>query len=467
MSRVERDHLGEMELPDNAYYGVQTKRAMINFPVSGLRASKDLVRAYVQIKASAALVNMKLGMLDEARGNAIVMAADDILLGLHADQFPVDVYQAGAGTSLNMNVNEVLANLALQKMGWPSGTYDRLSPNDHVNMGQSTNDTFPTACHIAIDRTAEFLLLVLSDLEAELLAKSVQLADVVKPGRTHLMDALPVTLGQEFGGYAMAVQRARERISRCREDLLELPIGGTAVGTGANSDPQFRGMMIDVLSKGCGRPFRPSRDGFEALQSRSQMVAYSSSLKELAIELIRIANDLRLLSSGPTAGIGEIELPAVQPGSSIMPGKVNPVMAECLNMVCFQVIGNDTAVTMAAQAGQLELNVMTPLMVHNILSSQDMLINYLPVFTARCLVDLTADPDRCRNTMMRGPILATFLNRRIGYLRAADVVDEALRTGEKVPDIAVRKGYLTQEEADQLFDPKAMTVPRYLQEGGG
>jgi aspartate ammonia-lyase len=343
--------------------------------------------------------------------------------------------------------------------------YDKLSPNDHVNMGQSTNDTYPTACHIAIDRSAERLLLVVSDLEAELLAKSVQFADLAKPGRTHMMDALPVTLGQEFGAYAMAMQRARERISRSRVDLLELPIGGTAVGTGANSHPEFRALVLDILSKRCGRPFRPARNGFEALQSRSQMAAHSSSLKELAIELVRIANDLRLLSSGPTTGLGEIDLPAVQPGSSIMPGKVNPVLAECLDMVCFQIIGNDTAVTMAAQAGQLELNVMTPLMVHNILSSQEMLINYLPVFTARCIVDLSADAEKCRKMAMKEPILATLLNQRIGYMRAADVVDEALRTGEEIPAIAVRKGYITEAEAKEMFDLKAMTRPRYQKEG--
>jgi len=465
MSRTEKDHLGELELPDDAYYGVQTKRAMINFPVSGLRASKDLVTAYVQIKAAAALANMKLGVLDEKRGSAIVKAAEEVLMGLHADQFPVDVYQAGAGTSFNMNVNEVLANLALEKMGWQKGMYDRLSPNDHVNMGQSTNDTYPTACHIAIDRSAERLLLVVSDLEAELLAKSVQFADVVKPGRTHLMDALPVTLGQEFGAYAMAMRRARERISRSREDLLELPIGGTAVGTGANSHPGFRTMVLDILAMRCGRPYRPARNGFEALQSRSQMAAHSSGLKELATELIRIANDLRLLSSGPTTGLGEIVLPAVQPGSSIMPGKVNPVMAECLDMVCFQIIGNDMAVTMAAQAGQLELNVMTPLMVHNILSSQEMLVSYLPVFTARCVVDLSADEEKCRRTVMSEPILATFLNQKIGYMRAADVVDEALRTGEEIPTIALRKGYITEAEANEMFDLRTMTRPRYLKEG--
>jgi aspartate ammonia-lyase len=463
MSRKERDHLGELELPDEAYYGIQTLRAVHNFPVSGLRSPPELVRAYVLLKKASAMANMGLGELDADRGTAIVEAADKVLQGECMDDFVVDVFQAGAGTSFNMNINEVLANVALESMGRGKGDYGYLSPNDHVNMAQSTNDTYPTAAHMAVIDISDRLAEVLEGLEAALEAKAAELIIVRKSGRTHLMDALPVTLGQEFGAYAAAIRRAGARVVQRRDDLLEVPIGGTATGTGANSRPEYRGKVIGILSALTGRQFKAASDSFEALQSRSQLVAYSSALKELAIELVRIANDLRLLGSGPTTGLAEIELPAVQPGSSIMPGKVNPVMAECLDMIGFQVIGNDTAVMLAGQAGQLELNVMVPIMAFNILGSQRLLVNFLPVFIERCIRGIAADGPRCQEYLERNPMLATLLVSRIGYLKAAELADEARRTGRSVSRLAVQKGIITQVEAARLFDSDAMTSVRFSQ----
>ena len=463
MSRKERDHLGELELPDEVYYGIQTLRAVHNFPVSGLRSPPELVQAYVLLKKASAMANMGLGVLDAERGAAIVEAADKVLQGERMDDFVVDVFQAGAGTSFNMNVNEVLANVALESMGRGKGDYGYLSPNDHVNMAQSTNDTYPTAAHMAVIDMSDMLAEVLERLGAALKAKAAELSTVRKSGRTHLMDALPVTLGQEFGAYAAAVRRAGARIAQRRDDLLEVPIGGTATGTGANSRLEYRGKVIGVLSALTGRQFKAASDSFEALQSRSQLVAYSSALKELAIELVRIANDLRLLGSGPTTGLAEIELPAVQPGSSIMPGKVNPVLAECLDMIGFQVIGNDTTVMLAGQAGQLELNVMAPIMAFNILGSQRLLVNFLPVFTERCISGIAADGPRCQEYLEHNPMLATLLVSRIGYLKAAELADEARRTGRSVSRLAVQKGIITQEEAAQLFDSDAITSVRFSQ----
>jgi len=462
MTRKEKDHLGELELPDEAYYGIQTLRAVRNFPVSGLRSPPELVRAYVILKKAAAMANMRLGDLDLERGKAITEAADIVFAGWHMDQFVVDVFQAGAGTSFNMNVNEVLANIALERLGRSKGDYGHLSPNDHLNLSQSTNDTYPTAAHMAIIDLSEGLAKVLEDLHSALESKSSEFNSVHKSGRTHLMDALPVTLGQEFEAYAAAVRRARSRIEQRCDDLLEVPLGGTATGTGANSRPEYRGEVIAIVSALTGRKYRPALDSFEALQSRAQMVAYSSSLRELALELVRIANDIRLLGSGPTAGLAEIELPAVQPGSSIMPGKVNPVMAECLDMIGFQVIGSDTVVMLAGQAGQLELNVMAPSMAFNVLLSQRLLVNFIPVFTERCVRGIVADEARCKGYLEYNPILATLLTSRIGYLKAADLADEARRTGQPILRLAVQAGIISKEEADRLFDPEGMTRVRFL-----
>jgi aspartate ammonia-lyase len=443
-----------MEIPENAYYGIQTQRALCNFPVSGHRARPEFVRAYILVKKAATLANMELGDLDKERGNAIIAAADEVLAGVaekYSTQFPVDVFQAGAGTSFNMNINEVLANRALELLGKHKGDYGFLSPNDHVNKSQSTNDTFPTASYIAIFFEASRLLYALSSLSDAFLEKAEEFSEIPKSGRTHLMDALPVTLGDEFGAYSTALLKALRRIKERRDDLLEIPLGGTATGTGANTPPGYRELVISKLSELCELPFRKADNSFEALQSRAQLAAFSGALRELALELIRIANDLRLLNAGPTTGISEIELPPVQPGSSMMPGKYNPVMAECLNMIGFQIVGNDTAVALAAQAGQLELNVMTPVMNFNILGSISLLTNYLPAFQERCVKGIKAREDRCREHLDLNPILVTFLTPKIGYLKAAEIAKEALDKKTSVKEIVVRKGILSKKEADELL----------------
>jgi aspartate ammonia-lyase len=453
MTRTEKDSLGSKEIPDIAYYGIQTARAVENFPVSGERERPELVRAYVLVKKAAALANLELGALDRGRGEAIIRAADEVLDGKLADQFVVDVFQAGAGTSFNMNVNEVLANRALEILGHRKGDYARLSPNDQANMAQSTNDTFPTASHLAVLEASRILLQNLSSLADAFRRNGEEFARLAKPGRTHLMDALPVTLGAEFDAYATAVERSAEWIRQRRGDLREIALGGTATGTGANTPEGYRAKVIGILSGLSGEELQPARNGFEALQSLAPLGAFSGSLRELSLELGRIANDLRLLGSGPTSGFAEIELPAVQPGSSIMAGKVNPVLAECLNMVCFQVVGADTTVALAVQAGQLELNVMTPVVTRNILSSIALLNNFLPVFTVRCVEGIRADADRCRALAERNPAMATLLSPKIGYLEASKLASEARERDLSVAELAVMKGILTKEEAEELLDP--------------
>jgi aspartate ammonia-lyase len=466
MMRMERDSLGEREVPAEAYYGIQTLRAVENFPVSGRRERPELIGAYTLVKKAAAQANMALGILDRQRGGAIVAAADEILAGTFADQFPVDIFQAGAGTSFNMNVNEVIANRALEHLGRKRGDYAFLSPNDHVNLSQSTNDTFPSAGHIAIIREADRLNAVLIDLAAALRRKGDEFAGVPKTGRTHLMDAIPVMLGDEFYAYSTAVSRSTERIRERRDDLLELAIGGTATGTGANTPPGYRELVIGNLRTLTGLELIPARNSFEALQSLALIGAFSGSLREFSLELIRIANDLRLMNSGPGAGPDEIQLPPVQPGSSIMPGKVNPVMAECADMIAFQVIGNDTAVAMAVQAGQFELNVMAPVIVHNILESISLFTHYLPVFTLHCIDGIEANRDRLRERVGSNPILATLLTGRIGYLKAAELARESMQRHRTIQDLAVEKGILTAEEAETIFDLQALARNRYREEKG-
>ncbi len=462
MMRQERDPLGIRDVPAEAYYGIQTMRAMENFPVSGLREPPELIAAYAVIKKAAALTNMELGVLDLQRGRAIVTAADEILAGKFADQFPVDIYQAGAGTSFNMNMNEVIANRALEFLGKHRGDYEFLSPNDHVNRAQSTNDTFPTASHIAIIRGALSLDTVLADLAGALQKKGVAFALLPKTGRTHLMDAIPIMLGDEFSAYSAAVDRAAGRIRQRRDDLLEVAIGGTATGNGATTPAGYREKVIYTLRSLTGLDLIPARNSFEVLQSLSQMGAFSGSLKELSLELIRIANDLRLLSSGPVSGLDEIILPPVQPGSSIMPGKVNPVMAECADMIAFQIIGNDTAVSMAVQAGQLELNVMAPVIVHNILQSISLLTHYLPVFTLQCIEGIEVHKDRLVMNAGTNPVLATLLTQKIGYQRAAEIAEESRVNHTAVRDLAVEKGILTADEADALFNLQTIAGNRYV-----
>jgi aspartate ammonia-lyase len=454
--RLEKDSMGKRGVPDDAYYGVQTMRALANFPVSGRRERPELVRAYAMIKFAAARTNIKLGVLDGEKGKAIERAAKRVMDGDLADQFPVDVFQAGAGTSFNMNINEVIANVALETLGRKKGDYAFISPNDHVNRGQSTNDTFPTASHIAAAWMLGTLFERLIDLEKTLDRKSNDFKDVMKSGRTHLMDALPVTLGGEFQAYASAIAASRRRLEQRYDDLMPIPLGGTAVGTGMNAHPEFASMAISELARISKLPLTEMSDKSLGLQSRSPLLGISSALRELAVELGRIANDLRLMASGPTTGLGEIALPEVQPGSSIMPGKSNPVMAECLNMICYELIGNDLAITLASQAGQLELNVMTPLITHKVLDSLSLLNNYLPSFGERCLRGIIANEERCSMWLNRNPILITHLAPRIGYLKAAEIAKEAMSSGRDIIDLIVDEKIMSRKEAEKVLDPTEM-----------
>jgi len=451
-TRTEVDSLGKRQVPKNVYYGIQTLRAVENFPVSGLKAPIVFVYAFVQVKKAAALANVQVCWLDKTVGDAIVKACDEVLAGKLLDQFVVDVFQAGAGTSFNMNVNEVLANRALELLGKERGDYKSISPNDHVNMAQSTNDTYPTALHVAALLALEPLLVALVDLSDAFGNLSHKHAGVVKSGRTHLQDALPVTIGQEFGAYAVAIDKARAQLKERSRSLEELALGGTAVGTGVNAHAGFAKIAVAELAKMTGFSLKAASNSFEALQSRSAVASVSSALKELALELIRIANDLRFLSSGPTTGLAEITLPAVQPGSSIMPGKVNPVMAECLNMVAYQVVGNDLTVSLAVQAGQLELNVMMPAMMHNLLGSIQLLSNYLPVFTKKCVENITVDAERCAGYVEKNPSLAVFLSPCIGYLEAAKIAKQALEEKRSVKEVALEKGVLKPSQAKEIFE---------------
>jgi aspartate ammonia-lyase len=461
MMREEEDSLGKKEIPDSAYYGVQTMRAIENFTVTGRTASPQFIRAYIYVKKAAAMANIDLGVLNKEKGLAILEATDEILDGKLSDQFPIDLFQAGAGTSFNMNINEVIANRALEILGRNKGEYDYLNPNDHVNISQSSNDTFPTASHIAIIMEADILYRVLTNFTKSLELKGDKFLSIPKSGRTHLMDAMPVTLGDEFKAYSTVINRAKNRIQERRNDLLEIAIGGTATGTGVNTPLNYRKTVIENLSEMTSLNLKPAENSYEALQSRSQMLAFSGSLRELAVDLIKIANDLRLMGSGPTSGLAEIVLPPVQPGSSIMPGKVNPVMAECLNMVSFQIIGNDTTVSLAAQSGQLELNVMTPVMISNIMESLSMLNNYIPNFQDRCIEGIEVDEERLNSIVEMNPSLITLLSPKIGYLKAAEISKESLEKKQSIRDLVIMKGILSVDEADKLFNLTNISKNRY------
>ena len=453
-TRIEVDPLGEKAIPKNAYYGIQTARAVENFPVSGVKAPIQIIKAYVYIKKAAATANMQVGWLDKKIGGAIVQACDEVLEGKLVDQFVVDVFQAGAGTSFNMNTNEVLANRALEILGKQKGDYKSVSPNDHVNMGQSTNDTYPTALHVSVLMALQPLLTALDGLSEAFGELAKKNAHVLKSGRTHLQDAVPVTVGQEFSAYASAIANAAVELRRRQENLYSVALGGTATGTGANTHPEYKKRAVAELAKLTGFPLKPAANNFEALQSHRAAQTVSSGLKELALELIRIANDLRLLASGPTTGLNEITLPPVQPGSSIMPGKVNPVMAECLDMVAYQVVGNDLAVGLAVQAGQMELNVMTPAIAYNMLFSIQILSNYLPVFTERCVKGITVDEKRCEQYLEKNPSLATLLAPKIGYLEAAKIAKQAQAENRTVKEVALEKGVVSRAELERIFSRK-------------
>jgi len=457
--RIEKDSLGDREIPADAYYGVQTHRAIENFPISGIKPKSAYVEATVHIKRAAALVNQGLGLLDEKKANAIVQAADEVLAGKLREWFVVDVYQAGAGTSHNMNTNEVLANRAIELMGGKKGEYSMLSPNDDVNMAQSTNDVCPTAIRIGALLDVRQLMPVLERLEKELSAKGKEFDVIVKSGRTHLMDAVPVRLGQEFTAYAVNVKKHIQAISRAADSLKELGIGGTATGTGLNAHPKYRQKMVEELSKSIGMKFIMAEDYFEAMQSLRPMVELSSALRNFAQDFSRICNDIRLLGSGPKTGLLEINLPAVQPGSSIMPGKVNPSMIEMMNMVCFQVIGCDTTVLMAAQAGQLELNVMMPVVAFNLLHEIEILTTATDVVIRFCIRGLTANAERCQAYAENSTSVVTVLNPHIGYMKAAEIAKEYLKSGKPIRQLVLEKGLMTQEQLDKVFDLRGMTEP--------
>ena len=454
--RVEEDSLGTREVPDEAYYGIQTLRAVENFPVSGLLPSPHLVRSYALLKEACARANAELGAIDEPRAKAIRQAAREIADGRFRDQFRVDVFQAGAGTSLHMNVNEVIANRALEIMGLPRGRYSELSPNDHVNRGQSTNDTFPSASQVAVLFALHDLRAAVGALSSSLRRKGAEFARIPKAGRTHLKDAMPVTLGAEFTAYASALDHVLETMPSVERALAELPLGGSAVGSGINSKPGFRNLSVRYYAELAKLPLTPARDPFESMQSRWPLGAASGFVRALAAELVRIANDLRLLSSGPATGFDEIRLPEIQPGSSIMPGKVNPSAAECLDMVAFHVLGADQATVLAIQAGQLEINVMMPLATHEILESARLLTNYLPVFARTCVDGITPHLPSMERFLMESTALATILTPRFGYLKVAELIHEVQRTGRPIAEILVREKLLTAEEVAALLGPDAL-----------
>ena len=455
--RTERDPLGELPVPADAYYGVQTQRAIENFPISGLRAPADLVVATILVKKAAAEANAALGRLDRDIAAAILDAADEILSGRLRDQFVVDVYQAGAGTSHNMNANEVLANRAGEILGEPRGTYRRVHPNDHVNMGQSTNDVFPTATRLALLLGAALLGANAHVLAESLAHKADEFADVLKTGRTHLQDAVPITLGQEFSGYADCVRRGAEDVAHAGEQLEELNIGATAVGTSLNAGDEYRRLVVRNLARYTDLPLKPASNLFRVTQSMGDVLAYSSAMRRLAVEVGKIASDLRLLSMGPRAGISEISLPAVQPGSSIMPGKVNPSVPEMVNQVCFQVVGCDTTVAIACEAGQLELNVMMPVIAWNALHASTILRESMKVFRHRCVDGIAADRTRARDLLERSTASATALSPYIGYAATADIAKESVKTGRSIRELVLERGLVDATRLDDILSLNSMT----------
>lgn len=457
--RIERDSLGDVQVPSDAYWGSQAERSRQLFQISGLTEHPAMIDAFVRVKRACAIVNTDLGLLDRAVGDAIVKAADEVLGGKMRDQFPVDVFHMGAGTSFNMNVNEVLANRASEILGGEKGTYERVNPNDHVNYGQSTNDTFPTSMRVMARCMMEPLFEQVDRLADALEAKGREFDGVLKSGRTHLQDAVPVRLGQEFAAYGASVRKSRRWLEHAAFELEELGLGGSAAGTGMNTHPEYRFKAIEILAKDTGIPFRAADDMREAMQSQLCMAALASGLRVFCLELTRITNDLRLMCSGPLTGLAEIVLPAVQPGSSIMPGKVNPSMAENMNLVLFQVLGQCQALDYCVQAGQLELNVMMPSMVFSAQFSLQILANTLATYTDNCIVGIVANVDRCRHYAETSPSLATALNAHIGYKQAAEVVKTALKEGKTIPAVVREAGLLDEATLTAALDPALLTEP--------
>ena len=463
--RIERDPLGSKPVPEEAYYGIQTARALENFPISGLHAPAELVTATVLVKKCAAEANVALGRLGAEVGGAVIAAAGEVLAGGLRDHFVVDIYQAGAGTSHNMNANEVLANRAGELLGDPRGAYARVHPNDHVNMGQSTNDVYPTATRLALLSTTRALAAAARALADALEVKARSFRHVLKVGRTHLQDAVPMTLGQEFGGYAACVRRGADDVEQAAQQLLELNLGATAVGTGLNAGEEFTRLAIGALARESGFAVVPAANRFRVTQSMGDVLAVSGAMRRLAVEAGKVASDLRLLAMGPRAGIAEVQLPAVQPGSSIMPGKVNPSVPEMVNQVCFQVIGCDTTIAAAADAGQLELNVMMPVIAWNALHASSILTQALIVFRTRTVEGLDADTDRCRELLDRSTAVATALSPYLGYAATAEIAKAAVATNRSIRDLVLERGLMPADRLDRVLSPEAMTEPGVPGEG--
>ncbi len=457
--RTEKDSLGEKQVPADAYYGIQTQRAIENYPISGYRAHPKLIRAMGMIKEAAALTNRELKLIDTKHASAIIQASEEVMAGKFNDQFVVDVYQAGAGVSFHMNTNEVIANRAIEILGGRRGDYELCHPNDHVNFGQSTNDVFPTAMRLAAILLFDEVLESLGTLQRSLGRKGKAFDHILKSGRTHMMDAVPIRLGQEFAGYATAMRRAADLLRESQNHLRELGLGGSAVGTGVNTHPKYQKLAIQHLSKISGQRLVPTDDLRYTMQSNLPLSAASSALRNLALELIRITNDLRLLSSGPNTGFAEITMPALQPGSSIMPGKINPVMAELTAMVGFQAVGADLATALAVQAGQFELNVMMPAMAWNLLHAAEILKNTLRVLANKCVDGIVANEERCRFYANATISIAAALNPYIGYAAAAEIAKESVKTGRTVTEIALERKLLDDKLMREILDPYRMTEP--------
>ena len=457
--RIEKDSMGEMQVPANAYYGASTARAVENFPISNLRFSRRFIQALGRIKAAGARANLQLTLLDERRGKAIEAAALEVAAGTFDAEFVVDIFQTGSGTSTNMNANEVIATRAIEILGGQRGDRNLVHPNDHVNLGQSTNDVFPTAIHVAaMDAVENHALPALRQLATALQTKADAFADVVKAGRTHLQDAVPVTLGQEFSGYASVIRHAVARLEGCRSHLSELAVGGTALGTGLNAHPEFGARVVAALRVLTGHLFRRAENAFEAMQNRDACVELSGALKTIAVGLMKIANDLRLLTSGPRTGFNEIELPATQPGSSIMPGKVNPVIPEAVNMVAAHIIGNDAAVTVAGMNGNLDLNVMMPVIAHNLLESLELLGSAATVLTEKCVRGIVANVAQCRAYGERTASLVTAVAPILGYDVAAKIFKKALAEDKPMRQAILDEGLIPKEQLDQILDLKRLTA---------
>ena len=467
-TRLEKDSMGEMVVPESALYGASTQRAVLNFPISGYRFSRPFIRALGLIKWAAAQANHDLGLLDAHRAAFIVQAAEEVTEGKLDAHFPLDIFQTGSGTSTNTNANEVIANRSAQLAGQPIGSKDPVHPNDHVNMGQSSNDVIPSAIHVsAAEELKNRLAPALDKLSAALDAKAKEFWDVIKIGRTHLMDATPVRLGQEFSGYAQQVMYARERTQRAIDVLRELALGGTAVGTGLNRHVDFPAKVMHHLHQRTGIEFFEAKNHFEAQGSKDAVVEASGELKTIAVSLFKLANDIRFLGSGPRCGIGEIQLPATQPGSSIMPGKVNPVMCESMMMVCAQVFGNDTCITWAGANGNFELNVMMPVMAHDLLESIRLLANIADAFTDKCVTGIVANKERCQELVELSMAMVTSLAPKIGYDRAAEIAKESAKTGKTVRELCLSKKILPEAELNRILDPVSMTKPGGEGSAGG